>query len=106
MLLTLALTGCATNDFDKGLLVAQIALDGPSDLERSVNLESGTADLVVAVRDGKCKPVNEGTTAEVAIAGLGTTTELSLRMGALTWAHADRSCDAYGYLYDVGTGLT
>lgn len=106
LMFALALTGCAASDFGKGLPLGEIALGAPSDFERYVDVEAGSADLVIAVRDGKCKPVDEGTTVDVSIVGMGTTVELSLKMGALSWAYADKSCDAYGYIYDVGTGLS
>lgn len=102
----LGVSGCAATDLRKGVPLGDIALGGPTSFERVIDLEAGTADLAIAVRDGKCKPIREGTTIDVTIVGMGTRVEQSLMMGALSWAHADKSCDAYGYLYDVRSGLS
>jgi hypothetical protein len=101
------LTGCILGtDFDKGLALAELPLGKASTVEREVNLAEGSADLVIAVRDGRCRPVDKVTTLDVTITGPGGSIERSMNIGELTWAYAEGSCDSYGYLYDPSVGLS
>jgi hypothetical protein len=101
------LSGCILGaDFDKGLALAELPLGHASKFERQVDLTEGSADLVIAVRDGRCRPVDRGTTLDVTMRGMGVSIETSMNIGELTWAYAEGSCDAYGYSYDPSAGLS
>lgn len=101
------LAGCILGaDFDKGLALGELPLGKASKFERQVDLAAGSADLVIAVRDGRCKPVDKGTTIDTTLTGAGGSIERSMNIGELTWAYAEGSCDAYGYLYDPSVGLS
>jgi hypothetical protein len=93
-------------DFDKGRAIAELPLGAASSVERKVALAEGTADLVIAVRDGRCRPVDKRTTVDVTMTGMGLSIERSMTIGELTWAYAEGSCDAYGYMYDSSAGLS
>ena len=107
-LCSVALAGCSIlgADFDKGIALQEIPLGKTSRLERQVALADGRADLVVAVRDGRCKPVDGSTTLDVTMAGADGSITRSMKMGDLTWSYAEGSCDAYGYQYDASVGLS
>jgi|RhiMethySRZTD1v2_1073278.scaffolds.fasta_scaffold222185_3 hypothetical protein len=102
------LTGCSIfgANFDKGQALLELSFGKASRLERDVALAEGRADLVIAVRDGKCRPVENETTLDVTLTGMDVSINRSMRMGELTWAYAEGSCDAYGYLYDASVGLS
>jgi hypothetical protein len=103
-----ALAGCSIlgADFDKGQLLVDVSLGKSSNYEREIALADGHADLVIAVRDGKCKPVDARSIVDVALRGPSQSIERTMRMGELTWSYAQGSCDAYGYLYDSAKGLS
>jgi hypothetical protein len=103
----IALSGCVVGaDFDKGVSLAELPLGQASKFERQVSLAEGSADLVIAVGDGICRPVDQGTTVDITMTGMGMSIERSMKMGELAWAYAKESCDAYGYLYDPSAGLS
>jgi hypothetical protein len=93
-------------DFNKGRAIAELPLGAESTVERKVDLAEGSADLVIAVRDGRCHAVDKRTTVDVTMTGMGMSIKRSMRLGELTWAYAEGSCDAYGYMYDSVVGLS
>lgn len=105
-IMCIVVLGCVGTDFDKGTPIAELSLVQASTHTGEVHLAEGTADIVVAVRDGKCHPVNAETRISVAITGQGSVIESSMKLGDLTWAYAEGSCDAYGYAYDAATRLS
>jgi hypothetical protein len=105
-LVTAAVLGCASADFDKGRLIADLSFAQDSALTTQVDLAGGIVEIVVAVPDGKCKPVNPDSVIKIAITGPDISADRFMKMGDLTWAYAQGSCDAYGYLYDVSKGIS
>ena len=100
------LMGCASVDLDKGREIAKLSLGESSAHSIQVDLPEGSAEVVIAVADGKCNPVNEDTTVDIALRSNGLSINRTMRMGDLTWAYAVESCDAYGYLYDASRGVS
>ncbi len=102
------LAACATvgaDDFKKGTLGASLSLAGSS-VEKSVQLPAGNVQLVFAIRDYMCRPPNPNTVLRLKLAAdQGVVFDTSVHLKDLTWAHAVRSCHAYGYLYDESAGL-
>jgi hypothetical protein len=91
---------------DKGRPIAELSFAQSSTQATQIDLAEGSAEIVIAIREGKCRPVNEHTIVEIALTGHGISINRSMRMGDLTWAYAQGSCDAYGYLYDSSAGLS
>jgi hypothetical protein len=104
--LLVVLSACASRDLDKGTRIAELSFAESSTQTNLVQLADGVADLVVAVPNGHCRPVNEETTVDVAISGPSLPIQQSMKMGELTWAYAEGSCDAYGYVYEAATRLS
>ena len=104
----IVVSACATmapDDFKKGTLGASLSLAGTS-IEKSVELPAGNVQVVFAIRDYMCRPPNPNTVLRLKLAGdQGVVLDTSVRLKDLTWAHAVRSCHAYGYLYDETAGL-
>ena len=100
------LMSCASVDLDKGREIANLSLDESATLNGQIDLPEGTAEIVIAVADGKCHPVNQDTTVDIALRSDRVSINRTLRMGDLTWSYAEGSCDAYGYLYDVTKGVS
>jgi hypothetical protein len=98
--------GCAGVDLDKGTRLAEVRLAEVSTRTVQVRLPEGNADIVLAVRDGKCTPVNPATSVDVAISGPGVSDKWVMKAADLSWAFAEGSCDAYGYIYDTATRLS
>lgn len=103
-----AISACATmapDDFGKATLGASVSLAGTS-AERLVQLPVGNAQVVFAIRDYMCRPPDPNTVIRLKMTGdRGVVLDTSVRLSDLTWAHAVRSCDAYGYPYDQTAGL-
>ena len=100
------LLGCASVDLDKGRPIAEVSFAQSSAHTTQVDLAEGSAEIVIAVRGGKCNPVSQETIVDVSLKGHGLSIDRSMRMGDMTWAYADGSCDAYGYLYDSSKGVS
>jgi hypothetical protein len=98
--------GCAGVDLDKGTRIAEVPMAEVSMRTVQVRLPEGNADIVLAVRDGKCNPVNPATTIEVTISGPGVSDKRVMKASDLSWAFAEGSCDAYGYVYDTAARLS
>jgi hypothetical protein len=110
LLLAFALCGCGlvmSREFDKATLLTQFSIQGAGHAAQNViDLPSGTAEIILAVPNHHCSPVDLRTTVRVRLEGDGfQSIDLAMRLGDLTWSHGMNSCHAYGYLYDSTTGL-
>lgn len=110
MFIGLLLTGCTwllSRDFDKATLLADITIQSTTHVaQRVLDLPQGDAEVIVAVPNQHCRPVDPRTTVRVRLEGERfKAVDLAMKFGELTWSHGMNSCHAYGYLYDSTAGL-
>lgn len=110
VLIALLLTGCTwlmAQDFDKATRLAEIRIQSTIHVAQTVlDLPQGDAEVIVAVPNQHCRPVDPRTTVRVRLEGEGfKAIDLAMKFGELTWSHGMSSCHAYGYLYDSQSGI-
>lgn len=101
--------GCSllpSSDFEKATRVADFAIQAGK-FSSEVRLPEGEARLVWAVPNVLCTPLSPATSIAIRIEREGTLVfGQVLKGGDLTWAHGQKSCHGYGYMYDESTGTS
>src|SRR5262249_24197887 len=85
-------------DFDKLTRVGEFRLGSAEIFRQTVNLPSGSAQLILAIPNYRCAAVGEDPVTFTVRSDKGVEFSERVLISQLTWSYAQDSCDALGYL--------